>query len=357
MSIEYEYKYLWPPIVSALVSLFIQQTSDWHGTYTFDHYYGVQKFHTDKTPRVGGLSIYLALVVAWVLTGNATGGMLGVMLLAGLPGFLSGLIEDLTRKVGVRERLLANIVSGLFACLASGYAIAHIDLPAVDWLLATPVFAIAFTAVAVAGVANAVNIIDGFNGLAGGILIGCITLIGIIAFQVGDVELLRLCILQALAVGGFMLLNFPLGKIFMGDCGAYFMGFCLAWSAVMLPLRNPAVSPWASLVICSYPVIETVFSMLRRIWYHVGTGNPDRKHLHSLIKLNVIRPRFSLLPEWLRNSLVSPLCWAVSLAISLPALWLYRSTSAMMLVFVAGVAVYIIFYLLVSAPCRYHGPR
>ncbi|MBK7655484.1 MAG: glycosyltransferase family 4 protein, partial [Betaproteobacteria bacterium] len=99
-------------------------------------------------------------------------------------------------------------------------------------------FRFAFTAFAIAGLSNPINIIDGFNGLASGAVLISLASLGLIAFQVNDLDLMRMCFILSGATLGFVVLNFPFGKIFLGDGGAYLLGFTLAWTSVLLLLRN-----------------------------------------------------------------------------------------------------------------------
>jgi len=332
------------PMVSAAVSGILVLTVGWHGRYTMDYQHGVQKFHAAPTPRIGGLSLYLALLAAFLLVPQGHLSLLGSLLFLALPAFGAGFLEDLTGRVGVRDRLLATILSGALFSIATGYSLASVGIPPLDLLLGWFPFSLLFTAIAIGGVANSVNIIDGFNGLAGGVLIICFTLFGILSWQVGDTVLIELCVLCVLAISGFMVLNFPFGKIFMGDGGAYFMGFMLAAMAVMLPVRNPEVSPWASVVVCAYPLIETLFSMLRRLWLRADPGQPDSLHLHSLIKVRITR-RFPL-PQYLRNAMVSPFCWLLAVVFSTPVVTAFGDTHQLQLTALSSMAGYAAVYAL-----------
>jgi UDP-N-acetylmuramyl pentapeptide phosphotransferase/UDP-N-acetylglucosamine-1-phosphate transferase len=98
----------------------------------------------------------------------------------------------------------------------------------------------------------------------------------------------------------------------MGDGGAYLIGFCLAWVAILLPMRNPSISPWCSLLACIYPVLEVLFSIARRLSRKLYPGHPDRLHLHSLVKTRIVRKRFANLSPILMNSAVSPIIWSLS---------------------------------------------
>jgi UDP-N-acetylmuramyl pentapeptide phosphotransferase/UDP-N-acetylglucosamine-1-phosphate transferase len=211
--------------------------------------------------------------------------------------------------VGVLPRLLATMFSGVLACTLSGVALTRLDVPLLDHLLAYWPVAVMFTAFAVGGVANAINIIDGFHGLASGTSILALLALTLLALLAGDHALALVCFLAACAVIGFWLVNYPWGKLFLGDGGAYFTGFALAWLAVLLPMRNPSVSPWASLMVCAYPFIEVIYSMLRRKLERKSMGDPDSAHLHSLLASQLIRKRFSRLSHTLQNAAVAPMVW------------------------------------------------
>ena len=123
------------------------------------------------------------------------------------------------------------------------------------------------------------------------------------AYQLGDTQLASVSLILAACVWGFFWVNWPLGKIFLGDGGSYFVGFALAWVAVMLIERNPAVSTFAVLVVCVHPVIEVVFSIYRRKVKRMSPGHPDRLHFHSLVKQRYVRRWLSGTSVSVRNSL------------------------------------------------------
>lgn len=331
-------------ITTFLICLLIVFTQRWHGHLTLDHLEGVQKFHLSPTPRVGGLAVFAGLCVGCSLAPVLVATPFQQMLIASLPAMISGVIEDMTKRAKVTERLLATMASGGLAAWMMDISLSHLNIPGIDFILGYPLFAILFTAFAVGGVANAINMIDGFNGLAAGTILISLTAIGAIAFQVGDPVLAKLCFVIGGATLGFLLINFPFGKIFLGDGGAYLLGFLLAWLAVMLPMRNPSVSPWAGLLACGYPVLEAFFSMARRIRRAHSPGQPDRLHLHSLIKARFIRTRFKTLPATFRNSAVSPFLWAFSALPASCAILFYSQTVWLASAFLFSALVYMTAY-------------
>ncbi len=343
-----------PLVVSFAVCLSLVLTVRLHGHLTLDYAVGVQKSHGTPVPRVGGLAVYAGLLATDLLVPFGDHDTLALILLAGIPALTVGLMEDLTKRVGVGTRLVAVTISGLMVCLSTRISLTSVGLPVFDSLLAIPTVSIVFTLFALAGLANAVNIIDGFNGLASGCLAIASSTLGAVAWSVGDLELAFAAAALTMTMLGFMLVNFPWGKIFMGDGGAYFAGFALAWIAVLLPERNPEVSPWVSLLACAYPVIETLYSMARRLKGRRAMGQPDAMHLHSLVKTQLVMRHFAHWPRWARHALVSPLLWLYA---ALPAAMAWtladQDTSALMGAFAGCVVLYHLLYQRLARMARW----
>jgi UDP-N-acetylmuramyl pentapeptide phosphotransferase/UDP-N-acetylglucosamine-1-phosphate transferase len=325
-----------------IVSMAIVLTQRHHGHLTTDSVIGVQKFHVHPTPRIGGVGIYLGLVLAWLMVKDPDARkILLTLVLAGIPALAFGLLEDVTKRVGVLTRLLATMASGVLAWWMSGVALNSLDIPVLDDALQLLPVAVLFTAFAVGGVANAVNIIDGFHGLASGTVLIALLALAVISGRAGDAPLALVCALVAAAVAGFWLINFPWGKLFLGDGGAYFAGFSLAWLALLLPMRNPDVSPWAGLLVCAYPVIEVIYSIVRRRLLRLSPGAPDSLHLHSLVKTQVIRKKLLHWSPRRRNAAVAPVMWCYSaLPAAMAVAWYDNPTHWLVLGLLVCVAVY-----------------
>ena len=321
-----------------------------HGHLTMDLPGAVQKFHSIPTPRVGGIAIYLSMTGAWIAVARPVeAGLLTTLLLAGMPALLVGLTEDVTKRVSVRTRLLVTMGSGGLAALWTGVGLTRVGVPLADLLLAVWPLAVLFTAFAVGGVANSINIIDGFHGLASGTVIISSLALSAIAFGVGDVPLAHVALVLAAAVGGFWLVNFPWGKLFLGDGGAYFSGFALAWLSVELLARNPGVSPWASVLLCGYPTIEVVYSICRRSRHRRSPGDPDARHLHSLVATQLVQPRLAALPANLRNAAVSLVMWICAIVPVVPAVLFSGRPEILVPALMLCALAYHLFYRRVSA--------
>lgn len=277
-----------PPLLAGLaaalaVALGIAATGRWHGRFSFDTLAGPHKFHRRPTPRVGGFAVLAGILAAAAAAPPPAAGLLLATAAAAVPALAAGLAEDFTHRVGPVVRFVATIASGLVFCLATGHAVDALDLPLVDRALAVPAAAVAFTAFAMGGLAHAVNIVDGFHGLASGTVILMLGALALAADRAGDPGLALFCLALAAAQAGFLAVNFPAGRIFLGDGGAYLAGFGVAAAAVMLPARSPEVSPWTSMLALAYPVLEVLASAARKRLRGGRAFEPDRLHLHMLV--------------------------------------------------------------------------
>jgi len=323
---------------------------------------GPQTFHIGLTPRVGGIPILLGFCAGMAF--GISKGMLHsqqglFLLLAAVPVFLLGIAEDISSRVAPLWRLFASFLSAGIASWLLGATLSGISISIIDRLLLShPLVAAAFTIIAVGGMCHSLNIIDGYNGLASGVSSMILLALGYVCFEVGDRELLMVCLVSAGAVGGFMVWNFPRGLIFAGDGGAYLLGFLIAEISVLLVVRNPSVSPWFPFTLVVYPVWETLFTMYRRkIIRGQSAGLPDALHLHQMI--------FSRLVRWMvgrrearyllqRNSMTAPYLWGMGLLTVIPAVLAWHTP----LILQSCCLLFVLFYLwLYRRIVRFHSPR
>ena len=292
---------------------------------------GPQKFHKTSVPRIGGISIAIGIFVATLIRfqNNPENILELTLLVSAIPTFAIGLTEDLTKKVGVKTRLIFTAIASAMAGNYLGAQITRLDIPGIDYLLAIPAIATIFTVFAITGLANAYNIIDGFNGLSS--MVGIITLMGLayVSFSVADPTLMYLSLVMAGAILGFFLWNYPRGLIFLGDGGAYLIGFWVAIISVLLVARHTNISPWFALLINAYPILETLFTIYRRkIHQGKSPGLPDGIHFHTLIYRRILNPVcIEKKEDWFTaNAKTSPYLWMLSfMAISPAILWWHSS--------------------------------
>lgn len=330
--------------VSFALSVLLVVTKRWHGTLTMDFTDGVQKFHDSPTPRVGGVPIVLGLIVASCVVDAGVKIMLTSILIASMPAFLFGLAEDVTNRVGVVRRLLATVASGLLAWWITGYTLTRIDVWGLDELLRYSFISIAFTAFAVGGVANSINIIDGLNGLASSMVLWAFLGLAGVAHAVGDPVLAMACLMMAATVAGFFLVNWPMGKLFLGDGGSYFLGFSLAWSCVLLIERHSQVSAFTALLLCVHPITEVMFSVYRRRMRNEHPGHPDRLHFHSLVKRRVMQRLLPNSSKTVRNSVGGLFVGAMSILPAVVVQFVHTSTAAAVAVSLLMMLGYVVLY-------------
>jgi len=336
--------------LSASISFLVIRYAHTHARFSGDHdMSGPQKFHAKAVPRVGGIGILAGLLGALLMTWveHREGPVLGlILIICAAPAFLAGLAEDLTKAQSPRRRLFFTVVSAGLAAWLLGAVIRRTDIPGLDWFVSFGAMAVLATVFAVAGVANAINIIDGFNGLAAMCVVMMLAAIAYVAFQAQDMTIM-MCALAGLgAVLGFFVWNFPAGLIFLGDGGAYFLGFYVAELSILLLHRNAVVSPLFPLLMCIYPIFETVFSMYRRKFVRGRPmGLPDGVHLHSLIYRRLIRwavGNKSAKALTRRNSMTAPYLWLLCMFSVAPAV-VFWDNSAVLGVFIVLFAVTYVF--------------
>ncbi len=323
----------WPliGIVAFMVGGLIVVSERWHGRYTGDtDLHKPQAMHKRAAPRVGGLAVVAGSLAGLLVLGphNMTLTWLWpALFVAALPVFVAGLLEDITKEIGSGKRLLAAFVSAGIAWWLLG-GVSRVGLSWADMILSNwPIISLLFTMVAVGGCTHALNIVDGMNGLAGMIATLMSVSLALVALQVQDIPIFLIATALASATMGFLVWNFPFGRVFLGDGGAYFLGFMLAELAVQLVVRNPGVSPFYALAVLFYPVFETLFSIWRRKFKRgVPVDQPDALHLHQLVFRRLVRVTFSrdrrhALPA-LCNAMTSPYLWVLALIGLVPAtLW------------------------------------
>lgn len=246
-----------------------------------------QGFHDFATPRAGGIGIFIG-ILAILLT------PLGwKLILSALLAFMSGIFEDFHNSLSPKLRLLLQLIAAATAVWFMDAVVTYLGLG-----ITMPYFVgVIFSLFAIVGMMNAINIIDGFNGLASGVILLILISFSTVAYGENNFEILSIILIVMGATFGFFILNFPKAKIFLGDGGAYMLGFIVAIIGIFMASKYENVSPWYVFAIFIYPVWEVIFSILRRIYTGSSPIYPDANHLHTSIhkKITKSNPLTSLL--------------------------------------------------------------
>lgn len=267
--------------------------------------HATQAMHKRPTARVGGVAIFISFALVLSLNSHIIKLDVLAALLAVSIVFIAGLKEDLYRNVSPKTRLFAAFLSAGAASYFSGSLITHLDLPGGTAVPAFFGFWVVVTLVWSAGTCHALNLIDGLNGLASGYVVFATIALSLIAAQTGDRDIFLICLLLIGATLGFYVFNWPYGKIFLGDAGAYGLGHILAWLGIVLSTRQPELSPLALLLILFWPVTDTAFTIFRRLIYRHAVGQPDRFHFHHIVVRVVSRLAKGRLSHTMKNSIAS----------------------------------------------------
>ncbi len=246
-----------------------------------------RKHHAKATPLIGGLAIYLALLVTLALSDTHFPHQ-SAFISASTILVIVGLIDDY-RGLGVKIRLIAQIVAALIMTEIADIKIIDLGNLLGFGVVNLDIFSTAFTVFSVVGGINAFNMIDGIDGLAGSLTLVSLAAIAVVSWYCNECVLLHYCIVLMAAILAFLLFNLRLfgrsnGVIFLGDTGSTLLGFAVCWLAIYASQGvHKIIAPSAVLWIIALPLFDSICIMSRRISKGVSPFRPDRQHLHHIL--------------------------------------------------------------------------
>ena len=262
--------------------------------------------HSRATSRLGGVAVCLSILCVIIIQNHSW--HFGIAI-ATLPIFYVGLLEDLNRPLTPKFRLAVGALSAALFIAFDGRLISSVGFEWGNILLSFVPVAIIFTIFCVVALINALNFIDGINGLASGkTIIAAFALMWLSdIYNEPNLTMLGTAIFSA-SLGLFML-NYPQGRIFLGDAGAYTLGFLLAVSLITLHSKHIEISAWSILLIIFWPLADMGHSIFRRRLHRKRSDRPDKLHLHHVIMRSlIIASRGNISKEW-----ANPLATAIIL--------------------------------------------
>lgn len=270
-----------------------------------------RKIHSHPIPRLGGVAIWICTILSFfaliLLSYYPHRSLLSGLLLGSSLMFLLGLIDDIYCLSAKFKFVIQISIATIVFCL--GVKITTIFIPILGLIEIPGILSYFITIGWIVGISNAVNFIDGVDGLAGSVItISCVTL-GIISIALvpADVVSALIAFILAGSMLGFLTYNFHPAKIFMGDSGALFAGFLLATLSIMYSMKTTDCKMYVPLLILAVPILDITFSSLRRILKGTSPFVADAEHIHhKLLHLGLSQNKavlllvlFSILMGWL----------------------------------------------------------
>jgi UDP-GlcNAc:undecaprenyl-phosphate GlcNAc-1-phosphate transferase len=309
-------------------------------------YQAIQRIHKNEIPRLGGLILLISLF-GYMISSDSSENItiLKLILFCLMPIIVIGLKEDLYYNVAASTRLLSLFfVAWLFIVKFTGPLAKLPDLPILGKLFLLQGGVSFFYILSMVTIANGMNLIDGVNGLCGAVTLSILSALLFLCYKTNDTAMLSLIFSLILLLTTFLLVNYPFGRIFLGDLGAYSLGFIVSMLTIIFFGRHPQISPWAAVLLLIYPAIEIIFSLLRRFVIRVSVFKPDKFHLH--LKLyNFLR--LEVRNEEVANALVTPVLCLIWLYPTFVLSWVYQKTLFIHAGIIIFVALYSVVYLII----------
>lgn len=312
-------------------------------------YQAIQRIHLNEIPRLGGL-IFIITLTFFSIYSKPSESILFFrsILLCLIPVFLIGFKEDIFHNVKPLTRFIAILFSSwIFTSLNIGPFPNLIEIPLVGKLFIIKWGADFFYILSMAAIANGMNLIDGVNGLCAAVTLSILGALLFLSYQIGDLLIFYSALNIAFLLVPFLLFNYPYGRIFLGDMGAYALGLIISFLVIIFFGRHPEISPWAAVLILIYPITEITWTILRRFIRGDSFYKPDRGHLHLKLFYFFRSKKFS---KQVANAIVMPLLspfWLfplISVCFTFQKLPFIRVSITLFVVF------YGLFYVFLPAP-------
>lgn len=239
-----------------------------------------RKVHAKVMPRLGGLAIYISFIIG-VLIMRPDAPFATAIILGSLIIIVTGVFDDMM-ELSAKIKLLGQLSAAAIVVIWGGVHVQSINLP-FGGFLEFGYLSIPLTILWIVGITNAINLIDGLDGLAAGVSsIALITISGM-AIIMGNVYVMTIGSIMLASTLGFLIYNFHPAKIFMGDTGALFLGYMISVLSLLGFKNVTLVSFIVPVIILGVPISDTFFAIIRRIVHKQPLSAPDKSHLHHCL--------------------------------------------------------------------------
>ena len=242
--------------------------------------------HKGIIARTGGYAIYISFLIGAMIF-LKTDIQINSILLGGFIIFLTGFYDDI-HDLSPKLKMLGQIIAALIVIFYGGISLKGFSIPFLPSQFSY-VIAIIITIGWIVGVTNAVNLIDGLDGLCGGISIIVLVTISLTSLTYGRTDISSLSLLLAGAISGFLVYNFHPASIFLGDCGALFIGFMIAVISLLgFGYKSSSFfTLGAPIVVLMVPIMDTLIAIVRRKVHNKSFSEADRNHLHHKLMFSL----------------------------------------------------------------------
>lgn len=236
--------------------------------------------HTRKIARIGGVAIYVAFIISMALFVKVDDALNRILLGATIM-FIGGLVDDML-NLKPKYKLAFQCIAALVLILFGGVTLDTIRLPfgiSID----LGIISLLVTFAWVIGITNAVNLIDGLDGLAGGISVIILVVIATLSVLEGRSDIMMLSLILAGSTLGFLLFNAHPASIFMGDCGALFLGFVISAISLLGFKSSTLITLGLPILLLGIPILDTISAIIRRKLAGKSFSDADKNHLHHVL--------------------------------------------------------------------------
>lgn len=245
--------------------------------YRFLDFPEERKIHKMITPRLGGLAIALSVGIGIIYLKPESEALTSVIL-GGIVILIIGMIDD-RYQIRPIVKLFGQFLATTFV-ISGGIIIERITIP-IFGLVDLGSFSVIITMLWIVGVTNAINLIDGLDGLASGVV--TISLLSILYMAIDDSDIF-VVMMTVILIGsnvGFLFHNFYPARIYMGDTGSMFLGYSISILSTMGLFKNVALFSFVlPVIVLAVPIFDTLFAIVRRASSGKGIMKPDKKHIH-----------------------------------------------------------------------------
>ncbi|MGG5255336.1 glycosyltransferase family 4 protein [Neobacillus sp. SM06] len=250
-----------------------------------------RKVHQNIMPRLGGLAIFLSFIIGvtilkisfikGVINFNPVAEYHWPIIIGSVIIILTGMVDDV-KEISPKVKLAGQVAAAFIVVFFGNLNVEFINLP-FGGKINFGILSIPFTMIWIVGITNAINLIDGLDGLAAGVSTIALFSIAGMAFIMGNLYVTIIALIVASGTIGFLLYNFHPAKIFMGDTGALFLGFMIGVLSLLGFKNVTFISLIVPIIILGVPISDTFFAIVRRMVNKQPLSAPDKSHLHHCL--------------------------------------------------------------------------